>query len=52
VVGRGSGDLWNVAGVSDEFRRSAYLPPYAFPLALLVLGVSFLFSFWRLKGRR
>jgi hypothetical protein len=29
VVGRGSGDLWGVAGVSDEFRRSAYLPWFA-----------------------
>lgn len=26
VVGRGSGDLWGVPGVSDAFRRSSYLP--------------------------
>jgi phosphate/sulfate permease len=26
VVGSGSGDLWGVNGVSDQFLRSSYLP--------------------------
>lgn len=27
VVGRGSGDLWSVPGVSASYERAAYLPP-------------------------
>ena len=29
VVGRGSGDLWSVGGISDDFVRSGYLPSSA-----------------------
>lgn len=37
VVGRGNGDLWSVAGVSDSFNRSSYLPA---PSALLVVLIA------------
>ena len=49
VVGAGSGDLWSVAGVSDEFYRSNYLPRYAPLLAGLGLAFAFLASFLLLK---
>jgi len=44
VVGVGSGDLWGVAGVSDQFYRSSYLPRHILLLASLVLIFSFLLS--------
>jgi len=46
VVGKGSGDLWGVAGVSDEFYRDSYLPRYASLLVVLVLATGFLASLW------
>lgn len=46
VVGRGSGDLWGVSGISAEFRRSGYLPPATRLLAILALALSFSLSFW------
>jgi plastocyanin len=46
VVGKGSGDLWGVPGVSDEFYRFNYLPAYAPILLLLVLTFAFLASFY------
>jgi hypothetical protein len=49
VVGEGSGDLWNVAGVSDEFYRFNYLPGYAPLLAFLVLGFTFFTALWLAK---
>jgi len=42
VVGHGSGDLWGVAGVSDEFYRHSYLPWQVLLLAALVLVIAFL----------
>lgn len=36
IVGRGSGDLWAVPGVSDAFRRSSYLPSWVTGLLLLI----------------
>lgn len=36
IVGRGSGDLWAVPGVSDAFRRSSYLPSWSAGLLLLI----------------
>lgn len=42
VVGNGSGDLWNVTGISDEFYRFSYFPGYAPLLAFLVISVTFL----------
>lgn len=49
VVGKGSGDLWGVPGVSDEFYRFNYLPGHASLLAALVLAFAFLASFWLLR---
>jgi len=46
VVGNGSGDLWGVAGISDEFYRFSYLPIHAGLLAALVLVFAFLATFW------
>ena len=44
VVGAGSGDLWAVTGISDQFYRFSYLPWYAPVLVVLVLIFSFLVS--------
>ena len=52
VVGAGSGNLWNVTGVSDEFYRPAYLPRSAGLVALLVAGLSFALASWLLSRRR
>jgi hypothetical protein len=41
VVGKGSGDLWSITGVSDQFYRSDYLPRHALLLASMVLIISF-----------
>ena len=41
VVGKGSGDLWGVAGVSNDFYRLTYLPHHTGWLAILVLFVVF-----------
>jgi plastocyanin len=37
IVGSGSGDLWGISGVSDNFRRSHYLPEFSAYIALTVL---------------
>ncbi len=37
VIGRGSGNLWSVRGVSDAFNRAPYLPDTTWPLAALAL---------------
>ena len=42
VIGGGSGDLWGVAGISDQFYRFSYLPPQAIAWVVLVLVLSFL----------
>lgn len=42
VVGKGSGDLWGVAGVSDDFYRFSYLPRQIWLPAALVLVLAFL----------
>jgi hypothetical protein len=49
VVGKGSGDLWGVPGVSDEFYRFSYLPGYTPLLAALVLTIAFLGSLYLLR---
>jgi plastocyanin len=51
VIGAGSGDLWGVAGISDQFFRYSYLPRYVTLLAGLMLIVSFLVSLRLLKKR-
>lgn len=37
-VGRGSGDLWNIAKVSGPYRRADYLPEFTFRI-MSILGV-------------
>jgi len=49
VVGQGSGNLWAVSGISDQFYRSAYLPNHAFLLAILVMFLSFLLTIRLIK---
>lgn len=51
VVGNGSGNLWGVPHVSDQFYRFNYFPPGILLLALLVLSFAFLTTFWLLKRR-
>jgi len=50
VVGEGSGDLWAVAGVSDQFFRSDYLPENVLPILILLIIISFLISLRLLKN--
>lgn len=49
VVGKGSGKLWGVAGISDEFYRESYLPSNTPLLAALVFTVSLLVFSWILR---
>jgi FtsP/CotA-like multicopper oxidase with cupredoxin domain len=53
VVGQGSGDLWNVPGVSDRLRRDSYLPsvwPLGVDIIAGLLGVALaLLLSWRLR---
>lgn len=44
VVGRGSGDLWSVKGISDDFHRSSYIPRTAYLYAGLLFGAVFLLA--------
>ena len=44
LVGGGSGDLWAVPGISDQFYRFSYLPWYAPVLVVLILLFSFVLS--------
>jgi len=46
VVGGGSGNLWSIAGISDDFFRFPYLPARALLLALLIFVAVFLASLW------
>jgi len=41
IVGRGSGTLWGVTGISDAFYRSAYLPSTAAALVAALAVISF-----------
>jgi len=49
VIGGGSGDLWGVAGISDQFYRANYLPSYMPALFLAIIISSFLISLWIIK---
>jgi plastocyanin len=40
VVGRGSGDLWAIPGVSSAFNREVYLPHYTALLLLLAAAIT------------
>jgi plastocyanin len=46
LVGRGSGDLWSVPGISANFYRSDYLPAFTPWLLLLVSVSAFILSVW------
>lgn len=39
VVGAGGGDLWGIAGVSDAFLRSSYLPRRGFLWSMAILAL-------------
>lgn len=49
VVGTGSGDLWSVAGVSDAFHRSNYLPAGMLMMAALAALAAFLLA-WKIHS--
>lgn len=49
VVGAGSGNLWGIDGISDQFYRSSYLPTWTITTLLITFLVSFLISFRLLK---
>lgn len=44
VIGGGSGDLWGVAGVSDQFYRFSYLPPHTTAWLAFTLVLAFLIA--------
>ena len=50
VVGAGSGDLWGVEGVSDQFFRATYLPSEATIILISALLFSLLISLRMLKN--
>ena len=52
VVGRGSGDLWSVTGISDQFYRSSYWPRKAYLWAAIALLIGFLATLRFAKGSR
>ena len=51
VVGAGSGDLWSVTGVSDQFYRSDYLPANVNSILVFIIIISFLVSLRLIKTR-
>jgi len=50
VVGSGSGDLWGVTGVSDQFYRSSYWPRDTYLWVAVALLVGFLASVRLARG--
>ncbi|MEQ8858584.1 MAG: hypothetical protein RIC56_08050 [Pseudomonadales bacterium] len=52
VVGRGSGDLWAVSGISDAFYRAPYLPGAGYTALLIALALALGFVGARLLRRR
>ena len=51
VVGRGSGNLWSVAGVSDAFERDDYLPQSIWVWLSFAAALGLLLATWR-RGAR
>ena len=51
VVGRGSGNLWGIAGISDAFYRSSYLPSRSGGAVILAALAAFILV-WRFALRR
>ena len=46
VVGRGSGDLWSVPGISDEYYRFPYVSGRAIYFAVAFALLGFTIAFW------
>ena len=46
VVGKGSGDLWSVPGISDEYYRFPYLSGRAIYIAAAFALLGFAIAFW------
>jgi plastocyanin len=44
VIGGGSGNLWGVAGISDQFYRFSYLPPHTTAWLAFTLVLAFLIA--------
>ncbi len=42
IVGKGSGDLWSVTGITNHFYRASYLPRYIIYLCLIVAVIGYL----------
>lgn len=50
LVGGGSGNLWGVAGISDQFYRFSYLPGYTQALVILTFIFALMASLWIVKS--
>ena len=46
VVGKGSGDLWSVPGISDDYYRFSYLSGRTIHLAVIFALAGFAAAFW------
>jgi len=46
VVGKGSGDLWSVPGISDDYYRFSYLAKRSIYVAVFLALAGFLATFW------
>jgi hypothetical protein len=46
VVGKGSGDLWSVPGISDDYYRFSYLGERSMYIAVFLALAGFLTTFW------
>ena len=46
VVGKGSGDLWSVPGISDDYYRFPYLGERSMYVAVFLALAGFLATFW------
>lgn len=52
VVGRGSGDLWGVTGITDAFYRFPYLPERSMQLAVAALAAGFALTILLVRLRK
>ena len=49
VVGKGSGDLWSVPGISDDYYRFPYLGERSMYVAVFLALAGFLATFWLIR---
>ena len=42
IVGKGSGDLWSITGITNHFYRASYLPKYIIYLFIIVAVMGYL----------